>query len=103
MKNVVLSVALLMLWPLWGLAQVQKNEAPPYRSNKRHTGQPLANLIRGPYLQVATSSSIIVRWRTDTWARSRVRYGTNPDSLNFTADDSALVMEHQVKLTGLQP
>jgi hypothetical protein len=71
--------------------------------NKRYNGQPLAALIRGPYLQVATSNSIIVRWRTDTWARSRVRYGTEPGKLTSFADDSALVTEHEVQLTNLSP
>jgi hypothetical protein len=58
-------------------------------------------LIRGPYLQVATPNSIVVRWRTDARARSRVRYGTALDTLVFTADDSSLATEHIVKLTGL--
>lgn len=60
-------------------------------------------LIRGPYLQVATNNSMIVRWRTDVIARSRVRYGTTYGNLNMTADDSSLATEHIVKLTGLTP
>lgn len=60
-------------------------------------------LIRGPYLQVATTHSIVVRWRTDAFARSRVRYGTEAGKLDKLADDSALTTEHLVKLTGLMP
>lgn len=60
-------------------------------------------LIRGPYLQVATTNSIVVRWRTDAFARSRVRYGTVAGQLDKSADDSALGTEHIVKLTGLTP
>lgn len=60
-------------------------------------------LIRGPYLQVATSNSIIVRWRTDAMARSRVRYGNTPQNLTMTADDSTLATEHIVKLRALTP
>jgi len=60
-------------------------------------------LIRGPYLQVATTQSIVVRWRTDAFARSRVRYGTTAGNLDKLADDSALSTEHLVKLTGLTP
>ena len=60
-------------------------------------------LIRGPYLQVATTNSIVVRWRTDAFARSRVRYGTSEGQLNKMADDSVLSIEHIVKLTGLTP
>ena len=99
--KLIVRTALIILLPLTCLAQGEKYEIQT--QNKRYTGQPLANLIRGPYLQVATSTSIVIRWRTDTWARSRVRYGTSIDSLKFTADDSALVTEHQVKLKGLKP
>ncbi|RYE59479.1 MAG: metallophosphoesterase family protein [Sphingobacteriales bacterium] len=100
-KDLLISTILLFLVPLAGFAQEEKEIRT--KQNKRYTGQPLANLIRGPYLQVATSNSIIVRWRTDTWARSRVRYGTDQNNLEFTVDDAALVMEHQIKLTGLKP
>lgn len=62
---------------------------------------PKPQLIRGPYLQVATTSGIVVRWRTDAFARSRVRYGTSPDKLDMFADDSVLTTEHLVKITGL--
>lgn len=60
-------------------------------------------LIRGPYLQVATTNSMVVRWRTDAFARSRVRYGTAEGQLDKIADDSALRTEHIVKLAGLAP
>jgi len=63
----------------------------------------LVSLIRGPYLQVATSVSINIRWRTDVANRSRVRYGLQPDALNLLQDDSTLNTEHNVKLSGLQP
>lgn len=100
-KKLMPGIVLFILMPLACLSQKEENEVK--KSNKRHTGQPLANLIRGPYLQVATSNSMIVRWRTDTWARSRVRYGTDPKNLSMTSDDNELVMEHQVKLTSLAP
>lgn len=64
---------------------------------------PFPGLLRGPYLQAATPNTIIVRWRTDALARSRVRYGTSPDNLNMMTDDSTLVTDHAVKLTGLSP
>jgi acid phosphatase type 7 len=60
-------------------------------------------LFRGPYLQVATTSSIIIRWRTSVTTRSRVRYGTNAAQLDQMADDSSLVTEHVVRLKGLLP
>jgi acid phosphatase type 7 len=102
-KNIILTSFLFLLISVSGFCQNPKTETATPTSNVRYTGQPLANLIRGPYLQAATSTSIIVRWRTDTWARSRVRYGTSPAQLNFTSDDSSLVLDHEVKLTGLLP
>ncbi len=102
-KNLFIVGALFILFPLASLGQAAENGSIKSKQNKRYDGQPLANLTRGPYLQVATSNSIVIRWRTDTWARSRVRYGTAPGQLNFTADDSSLVLDHEVRLTNLKP
>ena len=63
----------------------------------------LAHLIRGPYLQIATSNSIIIRWRTDALTRSVVTYGTNENELTMQTEDPQLTFEHKVKLTGLNP
>jgi hypothetical protein len=60
-------------------------------------------VTRGPYLQLGTQSSIVVRWRTDTATDSRVRYGTSPTELRNVVDDAATTTEHVVKLTGLNP
>ncbi|MDR6567415.1 MULTISPECIES: purple acid phosphatase family protein [Chitinophaga] len=62
-----------------------------------------AKLIRGPYLQAAGTQQMLIRWRTDASARSRVKYGTAPDKLDQQADDANLVTEHKVLLTNLQP
>ncbi len=60
-------------------------------------------LTRGPYLQLGTQSSIVVRWRTDTATNSRVRYGTNLSNLSSVVDDATSATEHVVKLTSLKP
>ncbi|HKC25955.1 MAG TPA: fibronectin type III domain-containing protein, partial [Thermoanaerobaculia bacterium] len=65
------------------------------------TGLKGADVVRGPYLQLGTPASIHVRWRTDTATDSRVRYGTNPASLDLFADDALATTEHEVALTGL--
>ena len=62
-----------------------------------------AHLIRGPYLQVCTSTSMVVRWRTDVGMDSRVRYGTNVANLSASASDPRLTTEHEVRLAGLRP
>jgi hypothetical protein len=58
-------------------------------------------VVRGPYLQVRTSNSIVVRWRTDVFTTSAVRFGTHPDSLVQTAVASGSTTEHEVHVTGL--
>ncbi|SDH21747.1 Por secretion system C-terminal sorting domain-containing protein [Dyadobacter soli] len=59
-------------------------------------------LLRGPYLQVATPTSIIIRWRTDQPSNSMVKVGSSSQSLDKTFTDNAATTEHEVKVTGLQ-
>jgi 3',5'-cyclic AMP phosphodiesterase CpdA len=61
------------------------------------------NLIRGPYLMVGTSTSMVVRWRTDQPTPSRVQFGTAANALTQHVTDPTPVTEHIVKLTGLSP
>jgi acid phosphatase type 7 len=95
MKSISILLILFSLVPVTAFLQNSR------LSNAAFNNKPV--LIRGPYLQVATNTSIVIRWRTDALTRSRVRYGTTPANLNKTADDVQLVTEHQVKLTGLMP
>src|ERR1700761_856881 len=60
-------------------------------------------LLRGPYLQAATPTSIVIRWRTDVLARGIVRYGASADRLDHNAQDSVIETEHKIKLSSLQP
>lgn len=60
-------------------------------------------LIRGPYLQVGGPTTMTIRWRTDVFDRSRVKYGLSPDQLTMVQDDSTLVTDHVVTLSKLQP
>ena len=60
-------------------------------------------LTRGPYLQVATPTSIIVRWRTDPASGSVVRFGTASGMRTAAATDATVTTEHEVALAGLQP
>ena len=61
------------------------------------------SVTRGPYLQTATPSSVLVCWRTDVPADGRVFAGTNPASLTLVFSDPALATEHAVAVTGLAP
>jgi len=58
-------------------------------------------LVRGPYLQMQTESSIIVRWRTDLPSDSVVYYGTAAGSLGNVVSVPGSRTEHEVPLTGL--
>ncbi len=48
-------------------------------------GAEAQSLARGPYLQLGTPTSVVVRWRTDQSSDSVVRYGTSPSSLSQSA------------------
>lgn len=58
-------------------------------------------VTRGPYLQLGTSSSIHVRWRTSSATNSQVRYGTTAANLDATAGDAMLTTDHDVQLSAL--
>ncbi|CAN5370904.1 hypothetical protein BH09BAC1_BH09BAC1_05510 [soil metagenome] len=61
------------------------------------------NLVRGPYLQMPTSSSIILRWRTDAPSIGRVNYGSAANALTQQLEETTATTEHEIKITGLQP
>jgi Icc-related predicted phosphoesterase len=58
-------------------------------------------LTRGPYMNMATSNSIVIRWRTDVPCNSQVKYGTNKNNLNVAVNTAALVTDHIVTLSTL--
>ncbi|MHC4846493.1 MAG: purple acid phosphatase family protein, partial [Planctomycetota bacterium] len=60
-------------------------------------------VTRGPYLQLATPTSIFVRWRTEVATDSRVRFGTLQGSLGSSVDDLAATTDHEVLVSGLSP
>src|SRR5688500_16136254 len=58
-------------------------------------------LTRGPYMNMATQSSIIIRWRTDLATDSKVSFGTTAGSLTQSVTDNTQTTDHIVQLTGL--
>lgn len=99
MKSIKILFLVLLIIPFAALAQVPAASTAPVR---RPLGlQP--DLLRGPYLQMATPTGITIRWRTSTNDRSRVKYGLTSTDLNMKKEDSTLVNEHIVELTGLKP
>lgn len=60
-------------------------------------------VIRGPYLQSPTPTSIVLRWRTDNTEASIVRYGLARTELTSTAKAEGINSEHIVFLPKLKP
>lgn len=58
-------------------------------------------VTRGPYLQMAASDRMTVRWRTNVATISTVKYGTSESSLTSTVTDATVTTEHIVDITGL--
>jgi hypothetical protein len=65
--------------------------------------QPVPTIIRGPYLQLGTTNSMVVRWRTDLPAGNTVSYGSTPARLSHTARANGTFTEHAVQFTNLAP
>ncbi|WP_437487073.1 DNRLRE domain-containing protein [Sorangium sp. So ce1014] len=61
------------------------------------------SVVRQPYLQSLTPSSVYVVWTTDAGTNSRVRYGTDPADLTQAVDLGAIVTQHEVLIEGLAP
>ena len=66
-------------------------------------------VVRGPYLQQGSPYSMIVRWRTDVKAETRLEYSTSLQALTTTSSasvrsaNSGPSIDHEVLLSGLMP
>ena len=60
-------------------------------------------ITRGPYLQMATSNSMMIRWRTDVATASKINFGTVQNSLSSSLSDNNLKTDHQVTIDKLSP
>ena len=61
-----------------------------------------------PYLQLMTTTSVVVRWETEDGDESRVTWGTEAGQLGFETtgswfDSNASTSLHEVAIEGLQP
>jgi hypothetical protein len=66
-------------------------------------GNAAVALTRGPYLQLATDHSIVLRWRTDIASSTRVAWGSSPGELDSQIVDTLPSTEHEVTVDGLEP
>ncbi|MCG6889131.1 MAG: metallophosphoesterase family protein [Gammaproteobacteria bacterium] len=58
---------------------------------------------RGPYLQNISSTSIVIKWRSEQQTISRVRYGSSPNALVAVQEDQSIDVDHEVGLGNLVP
>lgn len=61
------------------------------------------SVSRGPYLQQATPTAAIVRWRTDAPCGTALWLGPTPAMLSLVQQSAHLTTEHEVKVNGLTP
>jgi hypothetical protein len=66
-------------------------------------GPPSSSLVRDPYLQLGTPTSMTVVWRTDVATNSRVLYGTTFGVYDQEAVNAASGTDHFVTVTDLTP
>jgi acid phosphatase type 7 len=60
-------------------------------------------LVRGPYLQIPTPTSIFIRWRTNQLEESVVRYGISPGVMTGQKSNLGTTIEHGILLPELLP
>lgn len=64
---------------------------------------PVPSITRGPYLQLATDTSMILRWTTDVPCEGTVHYGTTLGTYSTTATEAGASTGHEVFVGGLSP
>ena len=67
------------------------------------TGYTQPEIIRGPYLQMGSPTSVTIRYRTPFNGITSVRYGTTLGQYNQSVQEVAAASEHSVTLSGLTP
>lgn len=60
-------------------------------------------LVRGPYVQNATTTNMIIRWRTSSPTNSVVQFGLTNTALVWAITNSGPTSNHTVLLTNLSP
>ena len=67
------------------------------------SGANAQTVVRGPYLQVSTPTSMTVRWRTSAPAVSKIWFGNTPTSLNDSMTILKDTIDHEIVVSGLAP
>lgn len=100
---------LVALCSVYSIAQTSHVDLPNVNAvavtnpNDLAQNSPSVTVVRGPYLQSGTPTTVVVKWRTDIATQSVVNYGKISNSLSEKASNTALTTEHEVTLSGLSP
>src|SRR5215203_296062 len=94
----ILSIFILLSGTYLGTQQLSAAVDSP---NVAMTGTSV-RITRGPYLQMNTSTSILIRWRTDLATDSVIYWSANETSQNLVAKDTASTTEHEIMLSNLK-
>lgn len=60
-------------------------------------------IIRGPYLNIVTAESAVIRWRTDSPVYGKLIWGREGKRLRHKTEEKIAVTEHEIKVSGLIP
>ena len=60
-------------------------------------------IIRGPYLQMSTPTSMMIRWRTDIPVASKINFGLIQNALNSSKSEELQKTEHIITIDNLKP
>jgi len=81
---------------IWAF-DTEGNSTHEYIGVQLNTIGPIANIVKGPYLQNVTQDSIVVMWETDIPTLTTLEYGSPPIQINLSPEKTI----HEVELTGL--
>jgi hypothetical protein len=60
-------------------------------------------ITRGPYLQMATPTSMMIRWRTDVAVASKINFGISQTQLTNSKSDDLPKTDHLITIDNLKP
>ncbi|MEP7280084.1 MAG: fibronectin type III domain-containing protein, partial [Bacteroidota bacterium] len=61
------------------------------------------DITRGPLLQMVSGNAVTIRWTTTSATSSRIKYGSDENSLTNVLQDNTAVTEHELRITSLNP
>lgn len=92
---------LIVLLPFPMTLASPRQDPSDYDQRQAKDQRSAVTLSRGPYLQLVTASSMIVKWRTSAPTDSVVQYGLAPEALATQISSPILTTEHELTMSGL--